>query len=236
MEDRIQVGPHFVHIQEYYPKNKRKEFIEWCKKPGKRNTYMPQMPAMAHVSEEDLGKIHDYILSVQVRQIKTSGSKDAFPDTRRPRIVRSFFPNCGPAALLVALPTNNELNLVWDTELCRLRYLTTGEPDNYPYLRSNGNSFANPGKTAYVEDQVFVSKTPRQFNGYRIKDGLPTFFYLIDGVAIEEQIRVVDNSLVRTITSNTSLPQVEHKIKTGAAVQTTVNATEKSLTITHSLK
>lgn len=236
ISDRVQVGPHFVHIQEYYPKSKQKQFIEWCKNPGKRNPEMPQMPSMAHVSEEDLIKIHAYMLSVDVKNPKGASNKDNFPDTRRPRIVRTFLPDCGPASLFVTLPTSSQLNFIWDTDQCRLRYLTTGEPDNFPYWKSNGNSLANPGKQVYVEDGLFTSDSKRKFLGYKVKKGLPVFFYEVDGKRVEEAYSLQGETLVRTLTGKSGLPAYELESKNlGEKMQTELKKSKDSIVITHTL-
>lgn len=235
LTDRVQVGPHFVYLQEKYPKTRRKQFIEWCKNPGKNNPEMPQMPSMVHVPDEELAKIHDYILSVEVKSVRQQAG-DLFKDTRRPRIIRTFLPDCGPSALLVALPLDNKLNLVWDADLCRLRYLTTGEPDNYPYLSGNGNNLSKPGTEVYTEDSVFKADAKVTFQGYKINDGLPTFHYQVDGIAITEKLSVSDDALVRTITSATSLPPLDYQAQPSSKVDTRMEQSTQSVTLTHSLK
>ena len=233
LSDRIQVGPHFVYIQNNYPKNKRQEFIEWCLNPGKNNPDMPQMPSMAHIPKKELSKIHDYILSIQVKRLKNLSNKDPFPDTRRPRIIRTFLPDCGPASLFVALPTKNKLNLVWDTTQCRLRYLTIGEPDNFPYLKSNGNSLASPGKPVYIELGLFHSKENPIFNGYKVKNGLPSFLYEIDGIKLEETISVTDQMLMRVISSQSTLPNHRLEQSRNSQMKTEITNTDNQIIVTH---
>jgi len=231
MTDRALVGPHFVHIQEHYPLSKRSEFLEWCRNPGKRNPNMPQMPSMAHIPEAELIEIHNYILNTEVKRVKKTSNKDLFPDTKRPRVVRSFWRNTAPTSILIALPTAEKLNVVWDSEACRLRYISQGEADNFPYLRSNGNSESNPGKIIYTENQTFGTDAQPVFKGYRIdKDGFPTFLYTIDGQEITEQISSSGESVVRTFTGTTPAFSVTAADDTSVAVSTTSN------TITYSLK
>lgn len=235
LKDSIQVGPHFVYIQENYPKSKRQKFIDWCKNPGKNNPDMPQMPSMVHVPDDELAQIHDYILSVKVEKLKKPAG-DLFVDTRRPRIVRTFLPDCGPAAILVALPLDKKLNIIWDADLCRLRYITTGEPDNFPYLGGNGNSLSKPGKKVYTENSVFKSKAKPTFLGYKINDGLPTFLYELEGVSIEEKISLLNNSLVRTISSLAVLPPLNYVAQPSRELKTETVKSKQSVILTHTLK
>jgi len=234
LPDRVQVGPHFVELQELYPKSKRKEFIEWCYKPGKVRPESPQMPAMIHVPEKDLIEIHDYILKQQIKRLKKSGNTDLYPDTERPRVVRTFMPDCGPASLYVAFPTKDMHNLIWDTDRCRLRYISAGEVDNYPYLRSNGNSLANTGKKVYTEKKLFDRVENLQFDGYQMgKDGYPTFIYRLNGATLKERLSMDGEIIIRTITSTAPLPKVvvsDHKTKT---LKTTVKVESTTLTIQH---
>lgn len=210
ISDRVSVGPSFTHIQEFYPKQKRKEFIEWCYNPGKRNPDMVQMPSMAHVKKEDLAIIHDYILSVKVRNPQPLSNVDDYPNKKRPRVIRTFLPKSGPASVLVALPLKKKLNLVWDTTQCRLRYISAGEADNYPYLKANGNALAEVGKIIYTEKSLFKSEKPPTYHGYKMKYGLPTFLYTVEGVRIEESITVADEALVRKILSKSTMPTLNH--------------------------
>ena len=200
LPDRELVGPHFVEIQELYPASKQEAFLEWCLNPGKRRPESPQMPSMAHVPKDELIAIHKYILKQKINRVRAKSNKDQFPAVERPRVVRTFLPKTGPASILVALPTESKLNFIWDTEQCRLRYLTVGEPDNYPYLRSNGNSLAVPGAMIYEEYSVLSGELDLQFNGYRIDEkGLPVFLYSVNGVSVEECFEVTETKVTRTI-------------------------------------
>jgi len=211
LPDRELVGPHFVEIQELYPESKQDAFLEWCLNPGKRRPESPQMPSMAHVPKEELIAIHQYILKQKINRVKSKSNKDQFPEVTRPRVVRTFLPKTGPASILVALPTKSKLNFVWDTEQCRLRYLTVGEPNNYPYLRSNGNSLAQPGAMIYEEFSTFGGPLDLEFNGYRIdKNGLPVFIYDINGISVAERFVASETKLMRIIEAQDggSLPKM----------------------------
>jgi cytochrome c551/c552 len=205
--DQALVGPSLVELAKIY-KGKPDEFLKWTRAPAKKRPKMIQMPSMAHVSDQDINTIYTYIVAA-TKGVTEKKSKNGDPfanhphTTRRPRVQRTFLPNTGPASLYVALPGVAKLNLVWDTTLCRLRYITEGEHDDWPYLRSNGNAFATVGKTLYTEENsAFSLKSgiaPPSFRGYRInKDGLPTFLYKIGSIDIAETITGSDKTITRT--------------------------------------
>ena len=120
---------------------------------------MIPMPAMAHVSEPDLSEIYTYIQNA-TKGIKQANVKagDPYPDgatmTARPRIICTFMPDTGPASLYIALPTDVKHNIVWDTTHCRLRYITTGEPNAYRYYKGSGTGLATTGDTIYTEESL----------------------------------------------------------------------------------
>ncbi|MBK1828726.1 c-type cytochrome [Haloferula rosea] len=174
----VQVGPSLVEIRTAYPAEKLDEFVEWCINPGKKRPEMPQMPSMAHIPKPELAEIHAHILKVTkgLKPPRKRPREDPFKATKRPRIVRTFVPDASPAAIVVCLDTEEKHNLVWDTVGCRVAYVTLGEIDNWPYLRSNGNSLAKVGKTIFTNDSP--TKVERVYRGYRIDgNGLPVFLY-----------------------------------------------------------
>jgi len=233
----VQVGPSLVELAKLYPAESRDYFIEWCINPGKKRPEMPQMPSMAHLTKDQLGEIHDYVLKVTegVTAKQVRAKTDPFEDTSRPRIVRTFLPDTGPASVLVALPLESKWNLVWDTDQCRLRYLSKGEVDNWPYLRSNGNSLADGGEPIYVETHLFGSDEKVEFLGYRLaKTGLPTFLYTVNGSRISETLSISGDDLVRILTSSTgTLPIVDLSHEDSSEVETTSAVEQGKLTITH---
>ena len=58
------VGPPLTEIAQIYSNNPD-GIVAWAKAPGKKRPDFPQMPPMAHLSDENLKKIAIYILSVQ---------------------------------------------------------------------------------------------------------------------------------------------------------------------------
>ena len=236
--DKAVVGPSLVDIAKIYHKDEA-AFIKWCVEPGKKRPQMPQMPSMAHVAEGDLKEIYQYIIKA------TKGTKNAKVQkgdlyaesptmAARPRIIRTFIPDSGPASLYVALPTEEKHNLVWDTDLCRLRYITTGEASAWGYYRSNGNDLAKMGKKCYTENaSLFTSELKPEFKGYRVKEGLPTFIYMIGEVEITEAIELEGNVIKRTFTGSPSLPVYQAPDRETKELRTTSQVSGQSLTVIH---
>lgn len=237
--DRALVGPSLVEISELYPEQSRADFIKWCIEPGRKREMMPQMPSMVHIPENELSKIFDYIkeVSIGVKRVK-SPRTDPFathPESiRRPRVERTFLPESGPASILVALPTSKKHNLVWDTDKCRLRYISEGETSRWPYLRSNGNALAKVGEVRYREvDPLFVSGEVA-FKGYRIDDnGYPTFVYTVGEATVWESISVERETVVRRISATPGLPEFRSVEGRNESLETESQMNEGVLTITH---
>ncbi|MBL9190440.1 MAG: hypothetical protein JNK23_23370 [Opitutaceae bacterium] len=210
--DQAVVGPSLVEIAELYPERNRASFIKWCVEPGKKREHLPQMPAMVHVAEKDLHEIFNYIREVTkgVKRVRPSGA-DPYAlspgKTRRPRVERTFVPDSGPASIIVALPTARKHNVIWDTDSCRLRYISEGETDNWPYLRSNGNALAKVGEVCYVEHSPIFVAGKTQFKGCHLSDeGYPTFVYTVGGTTVTETISTAGGAIVRTIKASPRLP------------------------------
>lgn len=247
--DQSIVGPSLVEVAKVY-KDKPDEFLKWCVEPGKKRPKAIQMPSMAHVQAKDLTEIYNYIQTATKGVVeKKTKTGDPYADephtTRRPRIQRTFLPNTGPASLYVALPGEPKLNLVWDTDQCRLRYITEGEPVDWPYLQANGDSFAKTGKTLYTEAEAPLSlksgDTKPAFQGYKINgNGLPTFLYKLGSMEITETISGSDNSIARHIVikgnpSNLNFPSYDP-----GGIRPTQNISKEkgltNLTLTHTRK
>lgn len=210
--DQMLVGPSLVELSELYPPSNLDDFIQWCIAPGHKRDNLPQMPSMVHVPKEELQAIHAYI-----RQVSVGVTKVKVPQTdpyanrpnsvRRPRVERTFVPESGPASVIVALPTYSKLNVIWDTDQCRLRYISEGEIDRWPYLRSNGNALADVGKIGYVEEAPIFLDESRQYEGYQISpQGYPTFMYRVGAIQVSEKIFYEAGSIVRAIRTTPSLP------------------------------
>lgn len=239
MLDQMLVGPSLVELSELYPPSNLDDFIQWCIAPGHKRDNLPQMPSMVHVPKEELKAIHAYIreVSVGVEKVKAPQT-DPFANrpesVRRPRVERTFVPGAGPASVIVALPTDSKLNVIWDTDSCRLRYISQGEIDRWPYLRSNGNALADVGVIGYVEkDTVFLDES-REFEGYKIsRDGYPTFLYRVGEIQVTEKIHLEEGAIVRAIRTTPALPA--HRLPESAVENWTVEAeaTGRSINITY---
>ena len=118
---------------------------------------------------------------------------------RRPFVQRIFMPDCGPAAIAIALP--GEWNACWDAGQCRLRYVWKGEfIDATKNWAGSGRDLPVPGgKPVWSEagDRFPIrlgkadAPPPRvKFLGYTLRQGLPTFRYTLDGVLVEETLGV----------------------------------------------
>jgi len=240
--DRAVVGPSLVELAQLYPKKDKATFVKWCVDPQKKRPLMPQMPSMAHIPEKELVEIHDYILKVTVGVEKVRPSKEdpyaaAPANTRRPRVIRTFVPESGPSSMIIALPTPEKLNLIWDTDKCRLRYISQGEPDNYPYLRSNGNSFAKVGDILYRELGPVFPSDETQFKGMTVsKEGFPSLIYTVAGAEITETFSVDGSQIKRTFSSSGKLPDHQQPKQSGNKLVTTIEPAAGHLTITHAPK
>lgn len=237
--DQAVVGPSLVEIAELYPEAGRDAFIKWCVEPGKKREQMPQMPSMVHIPEKELNEIFNYIraVTVGVKRVKApSGDPYALSPgkTKRPRVERTFVPDAGPASIIVALPTAGKHNLIWDTDSCRLRYISVGETDSWPYLRSNGNSFAKAGEVSYVESLPIFSAETVQFKGYHLSgEGYPSFVYSVGKMVVTETISVEGDTIVRTIKASPHLPAFDLPKDQGDALKIVTESAGDTLIIKH---
>lgn len=238
--DQNLVGPSLVEIAELYPDKNRDDFIKWTIEPGRKRDQLPQMPSMAHIPEEELIEIYHYIrkVTVGVRRVKLP-KDDPFAiytvNGKRPRVERTFVPHAGPASVIVSLPTEQKHNLVWDTDQCRLRYISEGETDRWPYLRSNGNALAQVGVVSYQEKTPLFKSDDVEYKGYHISEhGYPTFVYRVDDSTITEEVSLEDDKIVRTVKGTPDLP--EHRIpkSQGERLEVSASISEKTLTLVHS--
>ena len=237
--DQTVVGPSLVEIANTYPKKKRADFVQWCIDPGKKREDMAQMPSMAHIPEEELIEVYDYIHKVTAGVVTIRKSKgDPYANspltTRRPRIQRTFIPHTGPASMFLALPTKDKLNVIWDTDKCRLRYISQGKADHWPYVKGNGAAEAKMGKVIYTESKSIFDSEEVQYLGYHVsKEGYPTFIYTVDNVEIAETITVESESIKRVIKSSSKMPEHTLPVKDGAELKTKAEASGGVITITH---
>lgn len=116
---------------------------------------------------------------------------------QRPFIQRMFMPECGPAAIAVALP--NEQNYCWDAGQCRLRYVWRGAfIDATEHWRGKGADLAKlPGEPWWRApqeefplrlgtDDVQVPKV--KFLGYSVDGEIPEFHYRADDLEVFEKV------------------------------------------------
>lgn len=191
--DQALVGPSLVEIHTLYGENPD-GFVEWCNAPGKKRPEAIDMPSMAHLGEENLLAIRQYILSISdgVAEKKVTGL-DAFANqTAGPKVQRIFMPDAGPAAIAVALDATT--SLCWDAGVCRLRYAWTGGfIDGYPYWKGNGSRLATVvGEIRYVESvSPFGGETPVRFHGYDLVERLPVFRYSAGGLEVGESFKAL---------------------------------------------
>lgn len=225
LPQKMLVGPSLVEISTLY-REKPEDFVAWCLKPGKKRKEAVQMPAMAHVPEADLLKIHAHILKAAEgleEEAVTQG--DVFADRSEGlKVQRIFMPQAGPAAIAVRL--GNGYSLCWDAGECRLRYAWKGEfIDGYSYWKGNGNGLAKIRKEGelHVEELVehpLADFDPAQvkFRGYRFNKtlGEVVFRYEIAGVKVEETYRKDWASYFRTFSV---LGEGELKLREGGVLK-----------------
>lgn len=243
--DQKLVGPSLVEIAGIYGKDP-KGFLEWCLKPGHKRPDAIEMPSMAHVGTPALTELHGWILKAAAgkKEKEASGEFVAGPPREGPQVQRIFLPDSSPAAIAVALP--GKISYCFDAAECRLRYIWTGGfVDGTPYWKGNGSSLAKIlGEIVYRETAPTLgtakpSADAPKFLGYGVKDGIPTFRYLRDGVRYTETIRALaDGSGVeRRFTTDAAVPltltpPVQGSLQSGTGGTTIPAADAKSFTLT----
>lgn len=200
MPDRMHVGPSLVEIAGLY-RDKRADFLQWCKDPKQKRKGVIQMPPMTFVSDDHLTSIHAYILASTAGMkeviVKNADKFRASPSMRRrPLVQRLFLPNAGPAAIAVAV--DDRYHFCFDAGECRLRYVWKGDfIDGWPVWRGNGNGLAKIVGVVLLREAKSplpgFDGAPRKFLGYRMKDGLPTFRYRLGKIEVEERITLTDD-------------------------------------------
>jgi cytochrome c551/c552 len=183
-------GPSLVAIAETYPKEKEAEFLAWAKAPGKKDLALIEMPSMAHVPDDALIRIHDYILTVTTDK-KEQKSKPQFPQFREPHrklpyVVHCFLPDTSPASLGVVLPGN--LTLCWDTESCRVSYVWHNSKTNLANGMWLGKLSSKPFYRETGEAFFSLAEKPT-YLGFRLIEGYPEFHYRIGETEVRDLIR-----------------------------------------------
>lgn len=213
--DHKLVGPSLIEIAGIYSKDEQ-GFVAWCVKPGHKRPDAIEMPSMAHLGTPTLSDLHAWILKTTAKKTEkeTAAEFVEAPPKDGPQIQRIFLPDSSPAAIAVALP--GKISYCFDAAECRLRYVWTGGfIDGSPYWKGNGSALATiQGNIVYRESVAALStgKTASaanpKFLGYSVKDGIPTFRYLREGVRYTETIHALPDGtgIKRLITSDTSVP------------------------------
>lgn len=113
-----------------------------------------------------------------------------------PYLMRTFMPDCSPAAIAVLLP--DSLSYCWDAGSCRLRYVWSGKFLNDDDLwQRKGNEVAHIAGSIFFKDKTKYpfrvgdkNKIPEvSFKGYRFINHYPEFHYQWDGVNVYELIK-----------------------------------------------
>lgn len=130
----------------------------------------------------------------------------------RARVVREFLPETSSSSLAVALPTSDtdrKLAYCFDAVNCYLRYAWQGEFLSVSWSKEDGPAeiLGDRYYTAST-DQVLQFGTPpsqpetREFHGYSMPEGYPTFHYELDGVGVDHRIASTDGG-----------PDLEHRFE-----------------------
>lgn len=128
--------------------------------------------------------------------VETPPSPHPFP-LQYPLLYRTFMPDCGPAAIVVAF--NETESYCFDAGKCYLRYAWSGGfVDNSEQWKGNGSKLTKVVGEIYWRDKTGfpfrianVKNIPTvDFKGYQLNKRLPTFKYLLDKVEVTETIRL----------------------------------------------
>ncbi|SHK41429.1 Cytochrome c553 [Rubritalea squalenifaciens DSM 18772] len=227
VENRQQpvVGPSLVEVNHLYAK-KPKKYLEWCKEPGKKRKDAIQMPSMAHIPDEDLLDILEYIKTA-TKGKKFKPEKGVKPDpykltgeaAKKPRMQRIFMKDTSPASIAVTI--DGQQSLCWDTVSCRMRYAWSGGfIDGYAYWKGNGNDLATPVGEIYYRAPgelraglvIAGTETAPKYQGYSVAGGLPTFLYQLGPAKVKETILSKDGKLAIRIQVEGSSAEVRYPL------------------------
>lgn len=126
-----------------------------------------------------------------------------------PLLYRTFMPDCGPAAIAVALNPNE--SYCFDAGKCYLRYAWSGGfVDNTDHWKGNGNKLAKIVGSVYWKDETgFPFKAGKNqkiptvhFKGYHLTKRLPAFRYMLDEISVSETVKLSakGNGIIREFT------------------------------------
>jgi cytochrome c551/c552 len=195
------VGPSLVEIAHIYNKDLA-GFVKWCNSPQKKRKDAIEMPSMAHVGNDNLKKIHSWILNetkgkkfVIEKEKKGDPYALSISEASQPRLQRIFMPDSSPASIAVTI--DGQHSLCWDTLACRMRYIWKGGfIDGFDYWKGNGNAFASVIGDIYYRAPMKLSSglasesldDAPKFKGYKMVDGLPVFSYSLGSHEVTEAI------------------------------------------------
>ncbi|MEM9237195.1 MAG: hypothetical protein AAGB14_10485, partial [Verrucomicrobiota bacterium] len=206
LPDTQLVGPSLVEIRDLY-RDKPEAFINWSKNPQRKREGAVEMPSMAHVPDDQLAMIHAHILKVSAglkeRKVEPPVEKPAEgPDqSAEPRVTRIFMPDSGPASIAVSVDAT--YSFCWDAGSCRLRYVwRDGYIDASKFLAGQGRGSATViGKRLLLESEPPLAELGEagspKFLGYRLKEGIPTFFYRLGKHHVSERLEPSGGGLLR---------------------------------------
>jgi azurin len=140
-----------------------------------------------------------------------------------PLYYRTFMPDCGPAAIAVAL--NETESYCFDAGKCYLRYAWSGGfVDNSEQWKGNGSKLTKVVGDIYWRDNTGfpfrignADNTPEvHFKGYHFTNRIPTFRYLLNTVEVKETLTLLPNDagLSRTFTFKNNTQALFFIIKT----------------------
>lgn len=199
------VGPSLAEIAGDYPKGQLQEFLSWVKNPGRKRPNSIQMPAIGYLSDDELSRLHQYILQ-EAQSLTPSKEPVAAgftpPDSVYPYVKRAYMPFVSPAAIAVAL--NSSISLSWDTVGARLAYVYPSEADffNGHTQQADKQSLLRYQETASQFWSAFTDNSVT-FLGYRLIDQLPEFYYRSGDIVVSEKITLPrhGNGFIRQFTT-----------------------------------
>lgn len=194
-------------------------------------TLMPSFWPEGKASNHDIlgGDTDRQIASIYSFAKSANGEPEGFPalggsafeliPKDRPIVQRTFMEGAGTHAILVGFPTG--VHLAYDGKNARPALAWKGKFfDAYNTWFSRFAPFEKPPGEAIVQwPPAPASPAHLRFGGYRLdKQGVPTFLYSVDGVAVEERFEGVENGLRRIITSKSPAPELPITHPAGVSV------------------
>lgn len=192
-------GPTLFEIHKLH-KGAPERIVKWAKEPGRKRETLIAMPSMAHVGDEKLKIIADYMLEagskITAKQVR---NQNPFKE-KQGRIQRTFMPDSGVISFAIRL--SEKLYLCWDAEKTASRYMWRGTLDPKTQFTSNGKTLPKvEGDIIYKfnENPFLNVSTSVKFQGYDITDqGLPEFIYQRGDYSFRETLSFSKNQMAWT--------------------------------------